>query len=166
MTSTFVHAAEYASRDVEIVTWSEPPVMDVGAPVPVGESSGDSLFVAYVCDNPEFPGWSSGAPIEHPGFDFYSAVLRFDGAKEHYLGPPGDEALHLHPLFPMGLTAYGFHEVSRSPMAVNGLGHWIITFHDETLEAAAVTAQVYRERVDGTDTSQIVKSCAHEDRLM
>jgi hypothetical protein len=139
--------------------------MDVGAPMPVIESCGDSLFVAYVCHNPEFPGWDSGVSIEHPGFNQYCAVLRFDGVKEHYLGSPNDEALHLHPLYSRGLTAYGFHEILRSPKAVNGLRHWIITFHDETLEVVAVSAQVHRERVDGEDTRQIVKSCAHENKL-
>ena len=118
-----------------VVPWSDPPPMETGAPLPVVQRLGDSLVVAYVCHNPEFPGWDSGADPSHRGFDIWSAVLRFGGVVWHHFGTPNDEALATHPLYPVGLGFYGFWTVLDSPRVPDGseLRHWIVTFHDETL---------------------------------
>ena len=162
MPTTFVPAEAYADRNVEVVPWSTPPDMNSGTPFPAISVLNDSLFIAYVCHNPEFPGWDTGETVEHPGFDIYSAVVRFSGVVAHYLGSPTDEALYRHPLYSRGLKFYAFHEVLRSPKAANPLRHWIATFHDETFEVVALAAEVYRRRVEGEDTQRIADLCASE----
>jgi hypothetical protein len=139
-----------------VVEWSEPPRMTTGAPLPAIHQLDQSLFVAYVCRNPEFPGWDSGATPEHPGFDIYSAVLRFDGVTWHHFGAPNDESLHEHPLYPFGLRCYGFWEVVYSIPTDPSLRHWIATFHDEILEVVATSACVVSPREAGEDTKAIV----------
>jgi len=145
-----------------VISWSDPPAMSVGAPLPVIRRVADSLIVAYICSNPEFPGWDSGAAPEHSGFDVWSAVLRFDGVAWHHFGAPNDERLHSHPLYPLGLGCYGFWEVLDSPRvpAASVLRHWIATFHDETLEVVAASASVISRRVDGEETHEIIRQYA------
>src|SRR5262249_17940784 len=145
-----------------VVKWPEPPPMQAGAPLPVVERTGDSLVVAYVCHNPEFPGWESGADPDHPGFDIWSAVLRFEGVAWHHFGGPSEHTLPSHPLFAVGLGYYGFwevHDSSRVP-AGSALHHWIATFHDETLEVVAASASVVSSRVEGEDTHAIARQYA------
>lgn len=161
MSRTFVAPEAYVNSKAQVVPWSGPPAMETGAPCPAICMQADSLFVAYVCRNPLFPGWGSG-DIEHPGFAIYCAVLQFEGVVSHYLGPPNDEALHLHPLHARGLKCYAFHEVSQSPAAPHGARHWIVTFHDETLEVIASSARVVRQRVDGEDTGHAAAVCAKQ----
>ncbi len=159
LTRHFVAPQEYEPSSIQIVRWSEPPAMDTGAPNPALSMQGDSLFVAYVCMNPDFPGWDSAEP-GHPGLDVYSAVLQFDGVTQQYLGPPSNESLHLHPLYGLGLSWYSFFEVLCSPRAVNDRRHWIATFHDETLEVVARAAKVAHFRVAGEDTAGIAADFA------
>jgi hypothetical protein len=134
--------------------------METGAPEPALKPVDDQLYLAYICHNPEFPGWDSSASPEHPGFDLYCALLKFGGVSEHYIGPPNDEALHLHPLYKHGLGAYDFFEIHGSPKAIGPLHHWIITFHDETVEVVAENAHVLSRRVPGENTHAIVESHA------
>ena len=123
--------------------------MDVGAPEPAVYESGDTGWVAYRCNNPDFPGWDSGASPNHPGFDEFCAVVRFIGVESMTLGPPSDERLHEHTLFDLGLEPYAFHVVEDSDEATPGeTSHWIITFHDETLEVIAEDADVAEPRVE------------------
>jgi len=76
------------------------------------------------------------------------------------MGYPNDEVLHGHPLYEYGLEHYQFHLISDSPLLnelerrnqiharhVKGMystkfSHWVITFHDETLEIVAASAAV------------------------
>ena len=134
-----------------VVSWPDPPPMETDAPLPVVQQVGESLVVAYVCRNPDFPGWDSGADPSHHGFDIWSAVLRFSGVAWHHFGAPSDEALATHPLYPVGLDFYGFWEVLDSPRVSEGstlrIGsshfttrHWRlsphphVSFHDERRE--------------------------------
>jgi hypothetical protein len=118
---------------------------------------GDRLLVAYVCRNPKFPGWDSGASPNHPGFDVYSAILEFSGVKSFTLGAPSDEKVHEHPLYAAGLKPYGFHEIIDGG---SGTRRWIITFHDETLDVSARAATVLKSRVEGEDTDAILTTVA------
>lgn len=134
--------------------WLDPPPMETGAPLPAIRKEGDRLWVAYVCRNPDFPGWGSGAGPEHPGFDIYSALLRFDGVTDYHFGAPNDERLHTHPLYSAGLKWYGFYEARETERlaGTKHKKHWIITFHDETLEVIADSAHIVSDRIDGEDT--------------
>ena len=128
--------------------------MDAGAPHPAITKEDDRIWVAYVCRNPDFPGWDRGAPPDHPGFDAWCALLRFDGVSEYHFGPPNDERLHTHPLYTAGLRFYGFYEVQGAERLEHRKGkkHWVITFHDETLEVIADSAHVVSAKIDGEDT--------------
>jgi hypothetical protein len=143
-----------------LIKWDEPPAMDSGAPLPAARFIDDTLYVAYVCRNPEFPGWESGKPIDHPGFALFSALLRFNGVIKFSLGPPSDERLHEHPLYQFGLRHYSFYEVTGMPNIPSGARVWIVTFHDETLEVYAASAEVSSRRIDGEDTARIVQDIA------
>jgi hypothetical protein len=80
--------------------------------------------------------------------------LRFEGVLQFRLGYPNDEALHGHPLANFGLEPYTSYLVENSPLIAEienqnrvhsaykpGMyarwRHWIMTFHDETLEVIA-----------------------------
>jgi hypothetical protein len=88
--------------------------------------SGVLLCAYYVSAKSRLPGDSSG-------------VLRFEGVPEFRLGKPNDEALDTHPLHQLGLECYEFHLVENSPKLEGDtrFRHWIVTFHDETLEVIA-----------------------------
>ena len=129
--------------------------MDVGSPEPAVYESRGTAWVAYRCNNPDFPGWGSGASPGHPGFDAYCAVLRFTGVESLVLGPPGDERLDEHPLHDAGLEPYSFHVVEDSDDAtVGATSHWIVTFHDDTLGVIAEDADVLEARVDVNSPEQ------------
>jgi hypothetical protein len=75
------------------------------------------------------------------------------------MGYPNDEVLNAHPLYANGLGFYGFHIVENSPLIADldrrnqvherhvagvyrkRFRHWIITFHDETLEVVTRNAR-------------------------
>lgn len=136
----------------------EPPPMDIGAPLPAVSKWGSSLLVAYICRNPEFPGWDSGASPDHSGFEEYCAVLEFIGVDWYILGAPSDERQHEHPLYGHGLTFYGFHEIVESEKTSGtNLRHWIITFHDETLEVTANDMKVRSARVNTGSPEEAIR---------
>jgi hypothetical protein len=125
------------------------PSMDTGAPLPATMKDGSDLFVSYVCANPDFQGWNSGAPQDHPGFDEYCAVIKFEDVDWYHFGEPSDEKLHEHPLYEHGLTFYGFHEVEGSKRKNReNQRHWIITFHDEILEVLGSSVELISGRID------------------
>ena len=134
--------------------------MNAGAPHPSIRIAGDTLWVAYVCSNPEFPGWDGDAPLDHPGFAVWSALLQFNGVQEYHLGAPNDERLHTHPLYFAGLSYYRFYEAigTNKLKTASAKRHWLATFHDETLEVIADSALVLRTKIDGEDTQSIVKT--------
>jgi hypothetical protein len=137
---------------LSLVRWDEPPAMEAGAPMPAIRRIAESLYVAYVCRNPAFPGWDGGATIGHPGFDVYSAVLRFDGVVDYRFGPPGDERLGEHPLYGYGLEPYEFFELLESSTGPGTGRRWLVTFHDQTLDVVAASASVAHRRIEGEDT--------------
>lgn len=127
-------------RQCTIEEWVGAPQMDTGAPMPGLSISNDQLFVAYIV---------SESPAKSDAEQY--AVVRFDGVLQHTFGYPNDEALGGHPIYPAGLAFYAFNQILGSPYlgelgARNAktfpgteahfadLKHWIVTFHDETLE--------------------------------
>src|SRR5215831_2665914 len=142
-----------------IKAWPDPPPMEPGNPAPAVFSDAEGLYVAYWARNPEFPGWNSGAGSDHPGFRQQVALLNFRTTSLFRFGYPNEEAISGHPLHKYGLTWYGFHIVENSPLIAElasqnkvhpmnnpshwqKLRHWIITFHDETLEVVGREASV------------------------
>lgn len=133
----------------KIIKWNEPPAMDAGAPMPVVYSDQSGLTCAYLI----------GASHLQSG---PTAVLRFEGVLYYAMGYSNDEILNAHPLYANGLEFYGFHEVENSPLIadidrrnkaherhlagnyIKKFRHWIITFHDETLEVVARDARFVR----------------------
>jgi len=91
-----------------------------------------------------------------------TAILHFEGVLYYGMGYPNDEALRAHPLYENGLGLYDFHVVENSPLIADldrrnqvhnrhvagnylkRFRHWIITFHDETLEVVASDARFLR----------------------
>jgi hypothetical protein len=91
-----------------------------------------------------------------------TAILYFDGILYYAMGYPNDEVLSAHPLYGNGLEFYDFHVVENSPLIadldrrnqvhkqhvagnyVMRFRHWIITFHDGTLEVVTENARFVR----------------------
>lgn len=141
---------------IEIENW---PKSSAGAPLPHILSSERNLYVLYYMQNtPE--NWdgksvrmistnTAGEPIGVISFTPYSA---------YKFGPPNDEVIHGHPLYKSGLKPYSFFEVPQSEW-ISGLEkmnsvhphhkkerfqelkHYILTFHDSTLECLAKSYQ-------------------------
>lgn len=82
------------------------------------------------------------------------ATIVFSGCYALMFGPPSDEAMEGHPLAERGLTSYGAFEVEGSswvralegmnrihpghqPSRYERLRHFVLTFHDTTLECVA-----------------------------
>jgi hypothetical protein len=126
---------------------------DTGAPLPV-LISGLRTFVAFYLSlhDPIFEG--TDPRIRDPRADHGIAVVEFRGVTSVKMGSPNDEVLRGHPLWGSGLELYQAHEVRNSPwirelMDINrvhrefresywgGLRHFVLTFHDETVECAA-----------------------------
>jgi hypothetical protein len=120
--------------------------MDTGAPCPAVHSDGSNLLCAYFIRPTAAPGGSV-------------ALLKFEGVLQHRFGYPNDEALQGHPLYQFGLRHYGFFSVENSPLVEEienqnrchsrhrpgiyaEFRHWIVTFHDETLEVIALRGNV------------------------
>jgi hypothetical protein len=93
-------------------------------------------------------------PAPGPRADRGIGVVEFKRVTSVKVGSPNDEVLRGHPLWGSGLEPYRAHEVKNSPwitelMEINraherfdesswsGKRHFILTFHDETLECIA-----------------------------
>ena len=146
----------------QLVPWTEPPPMDTGAPCPAVRSDGRALLCAYFIN-------SAGLPVRS------AAILKFEGVLHYRFGYPNNEALQGHPLYPFGLEHYGFFTVENSPLTseiekqnechpqhrsgiYRKFRHWVVTFHDETLEVIA-----FRGTVSGqTELSPEKAVCLHQ----
>lgn len=130
----------------KLQAWLEPPQMDTGSPCPAIHSDERRLLCAYYANARALP-------------EGTVAILRFDGVLQFRLGYPNDEALHGHPLAKFGLKHYAACLVENSPLLAEienqnrvhaafrpGLydkfRHWVVTFHDETLEVVALRAEL------------------------
>jgi hypothetical protein len=114
--------------------------MEIGAPQPSFERLGDAVLVAYRISRP----------------DDHFAVLRFNGVQDLTFGDPTDEALETHRLFSAGLQPYRFQEVHGEPDVPAGLRRWIITFHDDTLEVTARSAEVIVRATDAQSAAHAI----------
>ena len=115
-----------------------------GAPRPVVLMSEERALIAY---------YVSGVPV-----DDGVGTAEFVDCLSLRMGSPNDEALGGHPLYGRGLEAYRLHEVvdsrwlselraieSAHPLApavpFEACRHFILTFHDSTVEAIAATIE-------------------------
>ena len=137
----------YAERVDLGVRW------DAGAPKPV-LLSGLRTFVAFYLSvqDPLFDG--TNPRVRDPHADHCIGVVEFKRVTAVKIGSPSDEVLRGHPLWGSGLESCSAHEVGNSPwitelMEVDrahehfdesrwtGRRHFMLTFHDETLECIA-----------------------------
>ena len=139
-------------RDIVTPLEGVPPC-DPGAPVPVVIAAEGTAIVAYYA--PVAVDWATARPEDIP--DEEVVVLHFGGVWALMFGAPNDEALHGHPLASRGLDAYGAYRVEQSSWvrqlermnrvhprhsseAYQRLQHFVMTFHDSTLECVASAA--------------------------
>jgi hypothetical protein len=145
-----------------VVPWTDPPPMETGAPSPALHSDGHNLLCAYLIS-------STAVPVRSV------AILKFEVVLHHRFGYPNDEALQGHPLYPFGLKHYGFFTIENSPLISeiekqnechrqhrSGIyakfHHWIVTFHDETLEVIALRGNISGQ----SELSPEKAVCLHE----
>jgi hypothetical protein len=146
---------EYAVPFELGVVWSG------GAPLPHLLSSGQRAFVAFYLEEVD-PDWDGTyARIVDPRADTVEslALAELEGAVAVKMGPPNDEVLHGHPLHGRGLGWYGTYVVENSrwlaelieinrvhaqfdPEAWADKRHFLLVFHDETVEAIARDIEV------------------------
>lgn len=140
------------------------PQSSVGAPIPIVLAEEHKLVVLYY---PELPKLKCDTPNIFPVDSVTEpetvALVSFQGPYAHQFGPPNDEAIRGHPLFHLGLEPYSSFEVTNSAWIDKlrrrnsvhpyhndsqfaDLRHFIITFHDSTLE---VVAKAYTSEVLG-----------------
>ena len=146
----------------QLVRWTNPPPMETGAPLPAVHSNGHHLLCAYFISSNSAPKGSV-------------ALLKFEGVLQYRLGYPNDEALQGHPLYPFELGHYGFFTVENSPLIDEieqqnrchprhrpgiyaKFRHWVITFHDETLEVVALRATVVGQMQTSPDRA-VAEGC-------
>jgi hypothetical protein len=131
------------------------PQSSVGAPCPLLYATEQDLFVTYFLENRDEQWDGTTIRIITPGStDEPSIIVRFHGVFLHTFGSPGDEALHGHRLYTLGLQPYAYFEVLGSSWLdelerrnrvhsrhdkelYSSVRHFIFTFHDTTLEVLA-----------------------------
>jgi hypothetical protein len=137
----------YAQRVDLGVTW------DAGTPMPV-LLSGLRTFVAFYLSVRDQVFDRTNPRVRGPQADRGTGIVEFKRATSVKIGSPNDEALRGHPLWGSGLEFYSAHEVKNSPWITElievdraherfdesqwtGRRHFMLTFHDETLECVA-----------------------------
>ena len=166
---------EVDKRD-RVVELTDLPQSSTGAPLPLVLADEHNLLLSYLTSTPE-PN-SGGAQVRSVGPQSPNqsvAVLRFQRPTAHMLGPPNDETLGGHPLASRGLSYYGAFEVIESSWIrtlermnsvhprhnrnwfLEGKRHFILTFHDSTLECIARGYSI--EWVSGTLSLALDRMC-------
>jgi hypothetical protein len=122
--------------------------MSTGAPEPAIFSDGRYLICAC----------NVGYLVQGP--PDMVAVVRFGGLLDFTFGQPEHESIFMHPLYEFGLKIYAFQVIENSPRLAAYLRtysneytaespgpyaayrHWVVPFHDQTLEVVAKAALV------------------------
>jgi hypothetical protein len=149
---------------------------DTGAPLPVLISGLRTFVVFYL--NLHDPIFGGADPRSRgPRGDHGIGVVEFKTATSVKMGSPNDEVLQGHPLWGSGLELYQAHEVRNSAwikelMDVNRVhsefreSHWsrkrhfVLTFHDETVECVAHEAVARTE--PGAIMPEVVTSLSNQ----
>jgi len=133
---------------------------DAGAPMPV-LLSGLRTFAAFYLSGP-------GSGI---------GIVEFKQVTSVKIGSPNDEVLHGHPLWGSGLEFYRAHVVRNSRWIAelmdtsrvherfdearwSGTYHFILTFHDETLECVA--RRTVARRAPGATMPEVITRLGRE----
>lgn len=131
------------------------PPSSAGAPSPHVFADEGRLLVAYIVDSPD-PSFDGTNPrsISSATESQSIAILTADPYLAFQFGPPNDEAISGHRLYRLGLQPYSAFEVhnsswiaslekanrvhsSHTPELFSAYRHFILTFHDLTLEFIA-----------------------------
>ena len=131
------------------------PQSSPGAPLPHVFANEDRLLVAYIVNTPD-PSFDGTNPrsISSATESQSIAILTADPYLALQFGPPNDEAISGHRLYGLGLQLYSAFEVlnsswiaslekanrvhsSHMPKLFSAYRHFILTFHDSTLEFVA-----------------------------
>ena len=134
----------------------EVPLLSAGAPLPHVFADEGRLLVAYLANTPDpsFDGTNPRSVSPLTGNQSV-AILTAEPYLAFQFGPPNDEAISGHRLYPLGLRAYEAFEVrnsswiaslekanrvhsSHTPELFSNYRHFIVAFHDSTLEFIAV----------------------------
>jgi hypothetical protein len=149
-----VYSLDTESRDA-VHALDDVPPSSLGAPLPLVLADDSRLVLAYIVHEPD-PAWDgTWTEIVSPESpDALIALVAFPVYYASSFGPPNDDALSGHPLYPRGLRPYGAYEVLRStwirrlermnavhpqhrPERYASRRHFVFTFHDSTFECVA-----------------------------
>ena len=131
-----------------------------GAPIPIIVADERDLRVFYYLPRHLAEAAEPGDTHSWESSRSVAAVL-FHGVQASYFGWPNDEAIHGHPLYKKGLEPYAAYEVFESGWIATiarrnavhhrhkdklfaDLRHFILAFHDSTLE---IIAESYESRI-------------------
>ena len=140
---------------------------DIGAPLPFLISNGRRAAVLFhLLTSPDT---EDTEDTEDTG------VVVFDGARDVWFGGLNDEALKGHPLYGAGLNFYAAHEVIDSEWITESerrnsvhefhrpgwhqrMKHYVLCFHDDTLECLAAGFRTERHAGDFADAVRAVSA--------
>lgn len=131
------------------------PLSSAGAPLPHVLADEERLLIAYLANSPD-PSFDGTNPRSVSAISEGETVAILTAAPYVALqfGPPNDETLSGHRFYELGLQPYSAFEVVNSswiasleeanrvhprhmPELFSGRRHFILTFHDSTLEFVA-----------------------------
>ena len=156
----------------------EVPQSSAGAPLPHVFADERRLLVAYIVNipDPSFDGTNPRSVSPVTGNQSV-AFLTADPYLAFQFGPPNDEAISGHRLYALGLRSYGSFEVlnsswiasleranrvhsSHKPEMFSDYRHFILTFHDSTLEfiAESFSASLH----EGAVLSVLMEAAGHQ----
>lgn len=154
-----------------ICVWDDPLQMCPGAPIPSIATYERDLYVAYYTRQHHI---SNADHLREGAFSDIAPVglVRFEGLIQLRFGYPNEDILFYkgHSLSKYGLHVYKFQRVENSPWIQDlqvqnkvhphdsgkpwtNVSHWLVAFHDETLEVIARHASVLHTSADSPTTA-------------
>lgn len=142
-----------SSGQETLVTLTSLPLPYQDAPLPTVLADELNLILCYVVSGDVDESLAESTSL-HAYEEEPMLAVKFHNPLAHYQGPPDDGGIQGHPLYDMGLRAYGIYVVEHSGwiqnlkvMQINSglynaqdwepLKHYIFTFHSTTFECIA-----------------------------
>ncbi|TPM30694.1 hypothetical protein [Mesorhizobium sp. B2-3-5] len=141
----------------EVLLPIEVPPLSAGAPLPHIFADEGRLLIAYLANIPD-PSFDGTNPrsVSAATSNQTVVILAADPYLALQFGPPNDEKISGHRLHGLGLQPYSAFEVensswigsleranrshsSHAPELLSGYRHFILTFHDSTIEFVAAS---------------------------